>query len=459
MAGIGFALRKLGQRDDLLGVVQGVAHSALVSVGPWLLTILSLGSVVLLSSHVTTSEELSNFRLVIIYNFAFSLVFSGPIMILQTRYLSDRIYEQSFEETPGMMVGGLIVLYIIQLPLVVWFYFLYVDLSSATAVAAVINYFLITSMWLLSVYLSALTSYVFVTGAFIFGMAIGTFVAVALATTYGETGMLVGFNCGLALILFPLIARVLAEYPYPIVRPFRFLRKIRQYWILMLGALIYNVAIWIDKWIMWAATEAETSLSGFVSYPNYDAAMFLAYLFIVPSIAVFVFSVETSFYEKQLRFFQDIQKHVTFARIQQNHQVLLEDLWASGRNLLILQSSICVTIAILAPHLFELLTINFAQIGIFRLGLLGAMFHIFFQSLLIILSYFDIRTPVLMLQLTFLVTNVAFTYVSAQMGFMYYGYGYFLACVVTFVITALTAAYYLKQLPYQAFIRNNTSVR
>ena len=279
-----------------------------------------------------------------------------------------------------------------------------------------------------------------------------------LAPAYGDAGMLADFNCGLALIMFPLIARIFAEYPYPILRPFGFLSCLRRYWILALSGLVYNLAIWIEKWIMWTAPESETSLSRLVSYPDYDAAMFLSYLFIVPSLAFFVFSVETSFFEKQLKFFQDIQRHVTFSRTQQNHQALLDDLLGSGRNLLILQCSICITAILLSPHLFELLKINFAQLGIFRFGLLGAMFHIFFQSLLIVLSYFDLRKPVLLLQLFFLVTNGLFTYVTLQMGFPYYGYGYFLACLVTFVATAFTAAHYLNQLPYQAFVRNNASV-
>ena len=45
MAGIGFALRKLARRDDLLGILQGYAHSALVSAGPWVFTVLSLAGI------------------------------------------------------------------------------------------------------------------------------------------------------------------------------------------------------------------------------------------------------------------------------------------------------------------------------------------------------------------------------------------------------------------------------
>ena len=45
MAGIGFELRKLARRDDLMGVVASLAHASVVSTGPWIMTILALASI------------------------------------------------------------------------------------------------------------------------------------------------------------------------------------------------------------------------------------------------------------------------------------------------------------------------------------------------------------------------------------------------------------------------------
>ena len=77
MAGIGFALRKLTQRDDLLGMVQGYVHSALVIAGPWLFTVTALGALNLLAAEQTALDELIVFRLIVIYHFSFSLVLTG----------------------------------------------------------------------------------------------------------------------------------------------------------------------------------------------------------------------------------------------------------------------------------------------------------------------------------------------------------------------------------------------
>ena len=219
-----------------------------------------------------------------------------------------------------------------------------------------------------------------------------------------------------------------------------------------------RLACWVDKWIMWFAPEAERTDTNLLLYPNYDSAMFLAYLTIVPSMAYFVFSIETSFFEKYLKFFGDIQKKANYRKIVSNHENIISVMIASSRNFLILQASICIAVILLSPHIFESLRVNYLQISIFRYGVLGALFHVMIMFLTILLSYFDNRKATLHIQFLFLLTNSIFTYISMKMGFEYYGYGYFLSCVTVFVVAAFTVAHYINKLPYHTFITSNTSV-
>ncbi|MFQ5738759.1 MAG: exopolysaccharide Pel transporter PelG, partial [Acidobacteriota bacterium] len=238
MAGIGFELRKLARRDDLLGVLQGLAHSSLASTGPWLFTILSLSTVFLFGSRLTGYEELVHFRLIIIYNFAFSLVMSGPLVMLTTRCLADQIFEKNTRNAPSMLLGAISVLYLTQLPVAVYFYFFYFSLEPMARVAGFVDFFLITGIWLTSVFLTALKDYKSVTYSFGCGMLLATVGAIQLAGWYGHVGMLFGFNLGLAWIMFSLVARVFAEYPHPLDKPFDFLRTLRPYWEIALGGLV-----------------------------------------------------------------------------------------------------------------------------------------------------------------------------------------------------------------------------
>lgn len=460
MAGIGFVLRKLTRRDDLLGVVQGFAHSALASSGPWLFTILALGSLSLLAVSVRGLDELAEFRLVIIYNFAFSLVLSGPVLMVVTRVLADLIYEADVSAATGMLAGALALVLGTQLPLVIAFYTLHATLAPATVAAAVANFALVSALWLVSVFLSALKDYRAISGAFAAGMLTAAGLGLWLAADWGVAGMLTGFNSGLALVLALLIARILAEYPYAPRKPFAFLRHFRRYWMLALSGLVYNAAIWVDKWIMWLAPQAETLAGGLRSYPHYDSAMFLAHLSMVPAMAAFMVVVETRFFEAYLKFYRDLQRHANLDTIRENHRALLAVLDEGVRNLAVVQGALCMFVILLAPSLFAWARIEFLQMGIFRLGVLGSLFQVLVLVLFIVLAYFDFRRTVLGLQVLFLASNALFTWIGMQAGgFAWYGYGYFLAALLTFVVSYVVTHRLLGELPYQAFVRANQSVQ
>jgi polysaccharide biosynthesis protein PelG len=44
------------------------------------------------------------------------------------------------------------------------------------------------------------------------------------------------------------------------------------------------------------------------------------------------------------------------------------------------------------------------------------------------------------------------------LGFAYYGYGYCLSAMVAFAAAFLATGHFLGRLPYQAFVRGNSSV-
>ena len=459
MAGIGFELRRLTQRDDLIGVVQGYGYAALATSGPWLFTILSLSAIVLLGMAATTPQELATFRVLIVYNFAFSLVLSGPATIVTTRYLANCIHAKDVKQAPAMMVGALALVYAVALPMVAPFYLLHLRLEAPIRLAAILNFMLVLGIWMVSVFLTALKNYRAVTFSFLAGMSVGILGASLLAPVWAVAGMLTGFNAGLALILFTLIARVFGEYPTRAGRPFEFVGCFRGYWDLALGALAYNAAVWVDKWIMWLAPERELLKSGLVSYPDYDGAMFLAYLSIVPSIAAFTLTIETGFFEKYQRFYEDIQRHVPYSRIEFNHRELIRSFLDGARNFLVLQGSVSAGAILMAPQILEWLGINFRQLAVFRLGLLGAFFHAGFLFLSIILSYFDQRRSHMAAGALFLAANGVFTLVSLRMGFAYYGYGYFLSALAAFGWAFVASARVVARLPYETFICTNTSVQ
>ena len=458
MAGIGFVLRKLAKQDNLIGMFQAYAHSALASTGPWLFTVFALGSIVAVGSRFMSNEELFNFKIIIIYNFSFSLVFAGPVFMVATRYLADCIHRKDVTTAPGMLLGATILMFCTQLPIVAAFYIFVADLTPSMTLGAIVSFLLISSIWLVSVFMTALKDYKAITQTFGTGLLIAVAAAAALAKYFGATGMICGFSIGLCFIVSSLIAKIFAEYPYRFKQPFAFMPYFKRYWEVALSGIVYNCAAWTDKWVMWFAPEREVMENNLILYSNYDSAMFMAYLSIVPSMAIFVFSMETNFFEHYLKFYRDIQNKATFQKIMLNHKFLINSVLKSGRNFIVLQGSICVMTILMAPKIFQLLGINFLQIGIFRYGTLGAFFHVLTMFLVIMLSYFDNRKASLFIQAVFMISNLLFSIISMKMGFTYYGYGYFMATLITFITAFIITMTYIARLPFHTFITTNTSV-
>lgn len=459
MAGIGFALRKLARRDDLLGVLQGYAHSAFITSGPWMFTILALAGINLVGKDLVAMEELTLFRVVVIYNFCFSVVLTGPLVMVATRYLADAIYAKQVDTAPGMLLATLGLAYAIAALTAGPFYLFLSDLPVPMAAAALINFFLVSGIWVVSIFLSALKDYVAVTTAFGFGMLVATVATGVLGAFAGPTGMVWGFSAGLAAIQFGLIARVFAEYPYRVARLFAFLAYFRKYWDLALVGLFANLAVWVDKWIMWFVPEREAVSGAMVIYSAYDSAMFVAYLTILPALTLFTVNIETRFFERYQGFYRDIQSHATYDQIARNHKSIVAALLESSRNLIILQGAVCAVTIFLAPSIVGSLGLHYQQIGMFRFGTLGAFFQVLFLFCTVILAYFDLRKRNLCAQLFYLVANAGFTLLFSDMGFAWYGYGYFLSSLLAFALTYLMVADALRRLPYFAFVANNPSVR
>jgi len=459
MAGIGFSLRKLYRQDNLYGFFSAGLNSAFASTGPWLFTVLALGVIAEIGRKLVGFDVLFDFRVILIYNFSLSLAISGGVFMVATRYLSDCIYRRDVSTAIGMFFGALILLWALDLVLVAPFYLLAVKLEPAFALSAIVNFLLLSAVWLVSLFISALKNYRLITLAFLFGMAAGAGASLLLARPYGAFGLLNGFSFGVLVVIALLIGNVFAEYPYPVKKPFAFVKGFRSYKDLALGGFVYNIAVWADKWVMWSAPEAMKLDTGLVIYPYYDATMFLAYLTTVPAMAVFLFNVETHFFERYVRFYRDIEQKASFSRIEKNHASLLRSLWSSAGNLFFFQMSLTFIALFLAPEIIVFLKGSTMQIGMLRYGLLGAMFQVLAMFLLILLSYFDARKEALAIQFIFLFTNALFTLWSLDFGFRYYGIGYFLSSFTTFLIAALAVKQRIESLPYHTFITTNTSVQ
>ena len=99
------------------------------------------------------------------------------------------------------------------------------------------------------------------------------------------------------------------------------------------------------------------------------------------------------------------------------------------------------------------------MVSVFRFGVLGAMFHVLLLAVMVVISYFDLRRLLLSVTAVFFLLNTGLTVGTLWLGKSYYGYGYFLAALLTLIYAYSATVSRILRLPYMTFIANNRGLR
>jgi uncharacterized membrane protein len=458
MAGIGFVLRRLVRANQLSANLAGFAHATLASSGPWLFTCAVLLAISILGRDVVDRQSLRQFSVLVTYNFSLSMVGSGAIVLVVTRSLANALYARDVRAVSSMLTTALTLTLGVMSVVGLVLYGVVLELPMRDRFMGYIGLLLIGGIWVVAAFVSALKSYANISASFLIGMGVALFASMALAGTWGLTGLLLGFSLGLVVILFSLLGRVLAEFSVPESKPFFFLPELRLYWQLGWTGLLLNAGLWIDKWIMWFAPGATSLGHALWAHEAYEGAMFLAYLSIVPSLALLLVDVETRFYEVYLRYYQRIAEHATLDEIGRNHAALIAVIGQGFQRIAMLQGVICVCGWLAAPALVVATGGGAEMVPILRYGLIGAFFHMVLIGAFTVLSYFDLRSEMLSVAGVFFVLNAGLTSAFMSMGGEFHGYGYTLASLLSFAWAFHLAIDRVRDLQYLTFVANNPTL-
>lgn len=463
MAGIGFELRRLSQRQSISGIVGAFGHAAVVAAGPWLFTICSLAGITLVTEQVAGLATLANFRAVIIYAFAVSLVLTAPVTIVATRLVADALWVRKPERVRPLLFGAYAVS-IASVSAGTALLALYFRMPLGLAAALLAASLTVALIWVALAFCGAIRDYRGVTLAFVTGQFVAVLAGVAAALGgLGAAGIVAGFVGGLTLTFVLLTLRVLATFPGRLSAPEVGFQAILEgfvtYRYLAVGAVAAAAGVWIDKWIFWFSGIGEPVEGGLMHAPLYDSAMFIASLVVIPALAMFVVQLETSFFERYQHYYNTIQTHGTLQQIEESRRRLAAHTLDHLVLVTVMQVGICAVLILAAPMIVDALNLQFQQISILRYGALGAVFQFIFIASTSMLLFFDRRRLFLALQLLFLGLNAGFTGLSVHFGETYFGVGYFAACLLASLLAYLAADSTFERLNFLTFLGNNPSVR
>lgn len=451
MAGIGFRLQKLLSSQSYSDLLKAYVYSSVIATGPLLVIVLTLG--ILRWSIVSrlTSEESDLFQGVIVYIFAFSLIGTGPFLYIVTRYIADKFFLNQMEAFTPTYLLSLALLFFLQTGIGIPFlYFTQFDFQ--TSVILLSLYLSVNGIWMAMVFLSAADNYMWIVLAFVLGAILGISSAIYLGQSRGLEGYFLGMAYGQGLCFLILNVRLFIEFGYHKAYDFGFLTFFGKFPYLILVGIFFNLGIWIDKILFWFSSEGRRVIPHLYIAPNYDTPMFIAFLTVVPSMAFFLLQMETSFVKKFHAYYYGIRSRATLSQIRELKKAILEDLSQSFQKFALFQGIISGLAIIFIDDLAAVFDVNEYQLGILRIGILGAFLQMGFLLMLNIYFYFDFQKEAFWLCLVFYLTNALGTLCTQFIGLPAYGFGYAVSCFLTCVFGFTLLNYKLKDLNYYTFM-------
>ncbi len=448
MAGIGFKLRRYTEDGSYFGMLQGYTFSAIIVAGPWLLLILTLGSVAVFSRG-----EMSLFHVTLMYIFSFSLIYLGLFQFVLTRFLADRLYAGEIDLHIPAFLGSLVVALTPQaIAAAVFLYF--VEASVPFLVVAYVTHLVINTIWIVLFFLGVLRAYMWVVWSFLIGGVISVAVSLGLGVIGGQTGYLAGFMSGQVVTLSMLLWLLLSEFPWEKGIDFSFLSYFRRYPSLAFLGALYYLSTWIDKLVM-RTTEAGVLLAPKLMWaaPDYEVASFVAQLTILPALALFFIRVETGFFEAYRDFFSAIANHQPLSVIQDMQRGVVRSVRSGLEALLTVQGTITLVVVLLAPQIFNQLAFDETKLRMLRVLVLGSFLQTMLFLVVILMLYFEHYSEAVRSCVLFLVTNGVLTWLFSRVERDLAGWGFSIGAAVALIHAIAAFRRLLQRLPEVTFMR------
>lgn len=453
MAGIGFALQRMLDKETLAGRLQAYAFAALVGSGPWVLSIVAILAIGLVNTRQRGPlDAVAQFQVSITYLMAASLILTSPLQLMFNRFLADRLYEGRDRNLLANLLGALVVVFAAagvfgSLALALWF-----DGPLLYRQCMLTGFVTLCGIWVVVVFASAVKAYLPVLLVFLVGYGITVGVSLGLRG-FGLSGLLLGFVVGQASLFFALLALLVRRYPADGMVSFAFLRRARIYPSLIFTGLLYNLGAWADKFIFWAdpLTGVEV-IAPLRASPIYDLPIFLSYLSLIPGMAVLLIRIETDMAGKCEAFYLAITRGATLAQIMQAKAALIDAVRASLLAIVKVQGATTAICLLMGEELLQWFGISPVYRVLLNIDLLAVAVQLLLLAVLNVLFYLDQRQAALRLGLLFLVSNTLLSWLTLALGPAFFGYGFALAVLLTGGAGLIVLSRKLERLDYETFM-------
>ncbi|PWK49318.1 exopolysaccharide Pel transporter PelG [Pleionea mediterranea] len=457
MAGIGFEIRKILKKDSFLSLLQAYGFAGLISSGPWVLSIVAVMLIGIFSfSLMTNTTLIVQFLVSVTYLMAASLIVTGFLQLMFTRFVADRLFENKSNIILPNLLGALTITTLVVSTLSIILSFLFINQSIEYILLMFCNFVVLSNLWIVLIFLSSMKAYIKILVFFFIGYGIAV-AAALLMTDFGIEGLLSGILLGHAFLLCSFLFIIIREYPGIKLVSFDFLKNKNIFISLAFTGLFFNAGVWIDKIVFWFHPDTSDAIIGPLrASVIYDFPIFLAYLSIIPGMAVFLVRMETDFAEQYDLFYNSVREGDTLQNIQYRKSQMIYTARQGIYEIFKVQGITVVLLLLWGKDILNAFGISSLYAPLLYIDIVGVGMQVLFLSILNVLFYLDDRKTSLILCLMFFLLNGTLSLISIDLGASFFGYGFALSTSLVSILGIYLLSRLLENLEYRTFMLHRT---
>lgn len=309
MAGIGVKLNKIFSKNTMVTNLVGFGYSSVMTIAPMCLVMLAIMVMqYILGFNWLEYAVRELFSCTVLYIFIFALLTSSPFNSVLSRYLSDVIYEEAYEDILPCFYAGLGInvplTCLVGIPFCIHEY-LTGKVDIFYVFAGYCGYVALALVFYSMLYLSICKDYNKISLFFLIGMVVAVLLSAILVYLFHmevSFAMLVSLDVGFLLIAGMEMALVKSYFRVSSGRVREVFRYFRRYWQLVLANFLYTLGLFIHNFVFWNTDSRMVVVDSFICNTPYDMATCLAMFTNLSASVIFISRVEMHFHERYKRY-------------------------------------------------------------------------------------------------------------------------------------------------------------
>lgn len=452
MAGIGFQLKKMFNGGGFLANVRAYGYSTIVTVGPLALCILlmTVAQQFLLYTGASYAER-ELFLAASEYALIFSQIITGGFSFTVSRYVSDQIFVEKYENILSSMYGVIAICVGIGC-ICAFLFFAASPLDLSFKFMCYLFFIELIIVWIQCIYVSALKDYMKIVKSFAVGVTISG-VSIFICTYFFHLNsaivMITCLNIGFFFMIVRFTQYIRMFFKVNNYEYFNFLLYLKRYPLLFICGSLYSLGLYGHNLIIWQGELKHVVAGTFVIAPFYDVPVFYAYLSVLPAMVLFVVSLETNFYTVYKKYYDRILNSFPLKDILLAKKDMFKTLSLELTFIVEVQLMIAILSIALGLKFLPLLGMGFDQIQIFIILVLGYLFFIIMYTIVLLLLYYDDQKGATWTIIIYTAFSMGLTFIFSL--FDNNGFSVFIAAFISLVFSLWKLTNYLNNIDYYTF--------